>query len=185
MQLFHLLSHTNGTGGSTLLVDGFYVASLLSTLDPDVYALLSQVPVPAHSAGTSSESPSTMSYLYHPNPKIGYPILNHNKATGELAQVRYNNDDRSVMRHLEPSLVEPWYHALRTWNKALTSPDSEYWVQLTPGTAVGKLIIALCYTWLHKLTAFFFCSHRQSTGAAWSLRFLRRTAYVRRVYWQG
>ena len=79
-----------------------------------------------------------MSYLYQPKPKLGYPILNHDKATGELVQVRYNNDDRSVMRHLEPNLVEPWYHALRTWNKALTSSDSEYWVQLSPGTAVSK-----------------------------------------------
>ncbi|KAF8575426.1 Trimethyllysine dioxygenase [Ramaria rubella] len=136
LQLFHLLSHTQGTGGATLLVDGFYVASLLSTLEPEVYALLSQVPVPAHSAGASSNSPSSMKYLYHPKPKVGYPILNHDKSTGELAQVRYNNDDRSVMRHLVPSMVEPWYHALRSWNKALTSPDSEYWVQLAPGTAV-------------------------------------------------
>jgi trimethyllysine dioxygenase len=29
------------------------------------------------------------------------------------------------------------YNAIRTWHKLLTSPDSEYWVQLTPGTAVG------------------------------------------------
>jgi len=27
---------------------------------------------------------------------------------------------------------------LRTWHKFLTSHDSEYWVQLSPGTAVGK-----------------------------------------------
>ena len=30
------------------------------------------------------------------------------------------------------------YDAIRTWYKLLTSPDSEYWVQLAPGTAVGK-----------------------------------------------
>jgi trimethyllysine dioxygenase len=28
------------------------------------------------------------------------------------------------------------YDAIRLWNKCLTSPDSEYWVQLQPGTAV-------------------------------------------------
>lgn len=126
-----------------------------------------------------------MSYLYHPNPKVGYPILNHDKTTGELAQVRYNNDDRSVMRHLEPSLVEPWYHALRIWNKALTSSDSEYWVQLTPGTAVGKPVVALCSTLATQLIMFLLCSHRQSTGTAWSLRLHRRTAHVWRVYRQG
>lgn len=33
------------------------------------------------------------------------------------------------------------YDAIRAWNKCLTSPDSEYWVQLTPGTAVGALFL--------------------------------------------
>jgi trimethyllysine dioxygenase len=32
------------------------------------------------------------------------------------------------------------YDAIRIWNKSLKSPDSEYWVQLRPGTAVGELI---------------------------------------------
>lgn len=59
------------------------------------------------------------------------------KDSKELVQVRWNNDDRSVMSHLEPGVVEKWYDAIRLWNKALTSPDSQYWVQLTPGTAVG------------------------------------------------
>ncbi|KAH0832977.1 hypothetical protein J3R83DRAFT_11955 [Lanmaoa asiatica] len=35
LQLFHLLSHTEGSGGATLLVDGFYVASLLKELHPE------------------------------------------------------------------------------------------------------------------------------------------------------
>ncbi|KAF8506150.1 mitochondrial protein [Hysterangium stoloniferum] len=136
LQLFHLLSHKQGTGGQTLLVDGFYVASLLSTLEPEVYSLLSSIPIPTHSAGASAESPTSMTYLYHPKPQVGYPILNHDTTTNKLIQVRYNNNDRSVMRHLEPGMVEPWYKALHAWNKALTSPDSEYWVQLAPGTAV-------------------------------------------------
>ncbi|KIJ51058.1 hypothetical protein M422DRAFT_245033 [Sphaerobolus stellatus SS14] len=137
LQLFHLLSHTQGSGGQTVLVDGFYVASLLSTLDPEVYATLSNVPIPAHSAGSSADSPNTLQYLYHPKPKVGYPILNHDKITRELIKVRYNNDDRSIMNHLAPGMVEKWYNALRKWNKALSSPDSEYWVQLSPGTVVA------------------------------------------------
>ncbi len=32
------------------------------------------------------------------------------------------------------------YDAIRIWNQSLKSPDSEYWVQLRPGTAVGELI---------------------------------------------
>ncbi|KAF7970828.1 hypothetical protein HWV62_22772 [Athelia sp. TMB] len=129
LQLFHLLSHTEGTGGATLLVDGFYVASILKELHPEVYATLARVAVPAHAAGEPDA-------LFKPSPPSGFPVLNHDGATGALATVRWNNDDRSVMNALDPYAVEEWYHAIRTWNRFLTSPDSEYWVQLTPGTAV-------------------------------------------------
>lgn len=30
------------------------------------------------------------------------------------------------------------YEALRLWDQTLKSPDSEYWVQLGPGTAVSE-----------------------------------------------
>jgi len=129
LQLFHLLSHTDGTGGATLLVDGFYAASILKELHPEAYAILSQVPVPAHAAGEPSS-------LYSPSPRSGHPVLGHDTVSGELVQVRWNNDDRSVMNFLQPDLVEEWYNAIRAWNECLTSPDSEYWVQLQPGTAV-------------------------------------------------
>nr|GAT60986.1 predicted protein [Mycena chlorophos] len=129
LQLFHLLSHTEGTGGSTLLVDGFYVASLLKELHPEAYAILSRTPVPAHAAGEPSA-------LYRPSPPGGYPVLSHDPVTGELTQVRFNNDDRSVMSHLASQQLEDWYSAIRIWHKLLTSADSEYWVQLGPRTAV-------------------------------------------------
>ncbi|KAF7312126.1 hypothetical protein MIND_00225000 [Mycena indigotica] len=129
LQLFHLLSHTEGSGGSTLLVDGFYVASILKELHPDAYNVLSSTPVPAHAAGE-------LSALYRPSPPGGYPVLSHDPVTGDLSQVRWNNDDRSVMNHLSPQQLEDWYAAIRVWHKLLTSADSEYWVQLGPGTAV-------------------------------------------------
>ncbi|KAI0703815.1 mitochondrial protein [Cytidiella melzeri] len=125
LQLFHLLSHIDGSGGQTLLVDGFYVASLLKELRPSAYDFLSRVSVPAHAAGQPGS-------LYTAK---GYPVLSHGEG-GELTQVRWNNDDRSTMSHLNVAEVEEWYDAIRVWNKHLTSPDSEYWVQLAPGTAV-------------------------------------------------
>ncbi|KAF8802516.1 Trimethyllysine dioxygenase [Phlegmacium glaucopus] len=129
LQLFHLLSHTNGSGGATLLVDGFYVASILKELHPESYDLLSRIPVPAHAAGESTA-------LYTPSPPSGYPVLGHNPLTGEITQVRWNNDDRSVMNCLQPDLVEKWYDAIRAWNECITSPDSEFWIQLQPGSVV-------------------------------------------------
>ncbi|KAI0073883.1 mitochondrial protein [Panus rudis PR-1116 ss-1] len=128
LQLFHLLSHTEGTGGQTLLVDGFYVASLLKELHPTAYEILSRVGVPAHAAGEPDS-------LYTPTPQASYPVLRH-ALSGELVQVRWNNDDRSVMNGLKPDELEEWYDAVRLWHNLLTSADSEFWVQLSPGTAV-------------------------------------------------
>lgn len=95
-----------------------------------MYDILTRVSVPAHAAGEETS-------FYQPYPFFGYPALREDPVTQELAQVRWNNDDRSVMKHLEPSEVVKWYEAIKIWNKFLTSPDSEYWVKLTPGTAVG------------------------------------------------
>jgi trimethyllysine dioxygenase len=39
--------------------------------------------------------------------------------------------------NMEPSR----YEAIRIWNRLLTSPDSEYWVQLTPGTVIGQTLV--------------------------------------------
>lgn len=127
LQLFHLIEHTDGTGGATLLVDGFYVASILKELYPKAYDTLARIGVPAHAAGEAGT-------LYTPFPVTGYPVLRHHG--DELVQVRWNNDDRSTMNHLTASEMEEWYDAIRLWHKLLTSADSEYWVQLSPGTAV-------------------------------------------------
>jgi trimethyllysine dioxygenase len=101
LQLFHILSHTGGSGGATLLVDGFYVAETLKARHPDLYPLLSNITIPAHAAGDEGT-------LYQASPKSGYPVLNHDPVTKELHQVRWNNDDRSVMDHLDPEVVEKW-----------------------------------------------------------------------------
>ncbi|KIY68850.1 Trimethyllysine dioxygenase [Cylindrobasidium torrendii FP15055 ss-10] len=129
LQLFHLLEHSGGSGGATLLVDGFYVASILKELHPEAYDILSRVPVSGHAGGEATN-------FYRPAAPSGYPVLNHDRTSDELYQVRWNNDDRSAMKRIDPALVEDWYNAIRLWHKGITSPDAEYWVQLTPGTAV-------------------------------------------------
>jgi trimethyllysine dioxygenase len=83
-----MLSHTGGTGGASLLVDGFYAASLLRELAPDAYDVLSRVRVPAHAAGEAQE-------LYRPWPTTGFPVLGHG-ARGELCQVRSLRSRRCV-----------------------------------------------------------------------------------------
>ena len=130
MQLFHLLEHTGGTGGVSLLVDGFYVASILRDLYPDSYRLLSTIPVPFHAAGESG-------ILY----RASHTPLEHD-ATGNLRSVQWNNDDRSALRNVPYADVPRLYDAMRTWDKLVTSQDSEYWVQLSPGTVVGMRFLS-------------------------------------------
>jgi trimethyllysine dioxygenase len=125
IQLFHLLEHTGGGGGATLLVDGFYVASLLRDLYPEAYRLLSTIPMSAHAAGEST--------ILH---RASRPPLEHD-ALGNLRAVRWNNADRSVLREVSHADIPRLYEAMRAWEKLITSPNSEYWVQLSPRTAIG------------------------------------------------
>ncbi|QRW18297.1 Serine carboxypeptidase [Rhizoctonia solani] len=125
LQLFHLLSH-EGLGGQTLLVDGFYAAAKLREKYPSHYELLTEVKISAHAAGDADS-------LYIPDEP--FSILKKG-INGELTGIRYNNDDRSALKYIDPVLVDDWYDALRSWNRCLTSSDAEFWVQLTAGTAV-------------------------------------------------
>lgn len=129
LQMFHMLSHTEGSGGASLLVDGFYAASILRDLHPESYELLTRIPVPAHAAGEEG-------CLYRSSPPLGYPVLSVDRSSGALYQVRWNNDDRSVLGHVGGDELEKLYEAMRIWNRLLKISDSEYWVQLTPGTVV-------------------------------------------------
>ncbi|GAB1523143.1 hypothetical protein RhiTH_006273 [Rhizoctonia solani] len=125
LQLFHLLSH-EGLGGQTLLVDGFYAAAKLREKYPSHYELLTEIKISAHAAGDADS-------LYIPDEP--FSILKKG-INGELTGIRYNNDDRSALKYIDPVLVDDWYDALRSWNRCLTSSDAEFWVQLTAGTAV-------------------------------------------------
>jgi len=131
LQFFHMLCHTGGAGGASLLVDGFYVASLMRELYPSAFNVLTRTPIASHAAGSADIVYRTGAGSRVP----GQPIVSMDEA-GEFRAVRYNNDDRSVLR-LPPDAVEEWYDALRVWHKTLTTPDSEYWVQLAPGTVLA------------------------------------------------
>lgn len=97
LQLFHLLAH-EGTGGQTLLVDGFYAASKLKEKYPSHYDLLTKVKISAHAAGDADS-------LYIPDEP--FSILKTD-LHGNLMRVRYNNDDRSALKYIDPILVDDW-----------------------------------------------------------------------------
>lgn len=123
LQAFHLLSHTDGEGGASLLVDGFNVADQLRRTDPKAYEVLSAVNVHAHASGNEGISIQ---------PYRSFPVLEHDPATGDLLRVRWNSSDRASIE-LPIDQVETWYDAARKFDALLKKKENEYWEQLTPG----------------------------------------------------
>lgn len=123
LQLFHLLHH-DGTGGTTSLVDAFYCAELLKKHHPDSFELLTKTPIPAHSAGEDKVCIQ---------PDHAQPVFKLDR-DGNLAQVRWNQSDRSCMdRWVNPEDVPKFYKAIRDWYGIISSPENEFFYQLQPG----------------------------------------------------
>ncbi|KAI4111576.1 MAG: hypothetical protein LQ339_000447 [Xanthoria mediterranea] len=131
LQTFHLLSHSNGDGGVSLLVDGFRAANILREESPEAFRTLCHTKIRGHSSG--NENIAIM-------PDCAFPVITvENDADwrrAEVTQIRWNNDDRAAMTGLSSSAVAGFYAAARKWVAILRRPHSEYWVQLQPGTAL-------------------------------------------------
>ncbi|KAI4693421.1 uncharacterized protein J4E88_001792 [Alternaria novae-zelandiae] len=123
LQAFHLLSHTDGEGGASLLVDGFKAADELWQTDRKAYEILSTINVHGHASGNEGISIQ---------PYRGFPVLEHDTATGDLLRVRWNTSDRASIE-LPIEEVETWYDAARKFDAILKKKENEYWEQLVPG----------------------------------------------------
>ena len=135
MQTFHMLSHTNGSGGESLLVDGFRAASILRSESPDAFHDLCRIKITAHSSGNEGISIT---------PSQPFPVLVTEEVIGiaeapaEVIQIRWNNDDRATLPADDPELVNRFYAATRKWVEVLRRPENEYWVKLQPGRPLGE-----------------------------------------------
>jgi len=130
LQMFHCLSHTHGSGGVSLLVDGFNAASILQKESPSAYDILAKMPISWHASGNEGITIT---------PAKKMPVLNFQevgeKKVPTLMQARWNNDDRGVVALAEHQGMgaEKWYAAARKWNDILRRSDMEYWAKLKPG----------------------------------------------------
>ncbi|GFF52466.1 hypothetical protein IFM62136_02060 [Aspergillus lentulus] len=127
LQLFHLLSHTEGHGGASLLVDGFKAASIMRQENPKHCGVLAATKQPYHSSGNEDVciQPAEQAPVF----KI-HPDLNR------LYQVRWNNYDRAAKRNWGLKEQNRWYNAARHFNNIIQRPNVEIWTQLQPGTAL-------------------------------------------------
>lgn len=148
LQAFHMLSHTAADsssggdggvdlGGQSLLVDGFHAAEILRREDPRAFDVLCTVRLPWHASGNKGITIA---------PHRRYPVfeLAEDAAEGgELHRIRWNTADRGVVPFWEDATngrIEPeeWYDAARKFDEILRRKDVEFWVQLRPGTLLGK-----------------------------------------------
>ncbi|KAL8934673.1 MAG: hypothetical protein Q9216_005784 [Gyalolechia sp. 2 TL-2023] len=132
LQTFHLLSHTDGDGGASLLVDGFQAAEILRRESPAEYETLCQVKIRGHASGNEKVKFLT---------DLAYPVLVTAEARpgkSAMRQVRWNNDDRAAMVARDPDEIARWYAAAKKWVEILRRSESEYWEQLRPGRPLSE-----------------------------------------------
>ncbi|BAE56952.1 unnamed protein product [Aspergillus oryzae RIB40] len=127
LQLFHLLSHTDGDGGASLLVDGFSAAEVLREENPENYQLLAATPQPFHSSGNENTciQPAEQMPIFRIHPQFNY-----------LYQIRWNNYDRAAKKDWSLEQQNRWYNAARHFNDIVTREKMQIWTQLEPGTAL-------------------------------------------------
>ena len=126
LQALHMLSHTDGSGGESSLVDGVGAAAQLYAADQESYSILSTTGVHAHASGNDGISIQPA----HP-----FPTLSHAPETGYLMQVRWNNADRAGVATVT-SKLERWYEAAGKFDALLNDPKNQYWFKLQPGTTL-------------------------------------------------
>jgi trimethyllysine dioxygenase len=129
LQMFHLLSHTEGTGGKSLLVDGFKATQTLAREDLEAARVLKDRRIGWHASGNDGITIASRDFAV---------LKAHRLPNNDMAatQVRWNNDDRSTLQYSHS--VAKWYDAARKFDKILKRKDMEYWAQLEPGRPLSK-----------------------------------------------
>lgn len=120
IQLFVCAERT-GTGGESVLVDGFAAAETLREQDPEAFTLLSSVAVPAHYREPGVDL------------RAARPTIRLEGDT--VVQVTFNNYDRSPFL-LEPDRMRQWYRAYRAFHDLIVDERSWWIGRLEPGDAL-------------------------------------------------
>ena len=128
LQLFHLLSHTDGSGGASLLVDAFAAAEKLRAESPKDYIVLTTERHPWHASGNEAVCIQ---------PSAQAPVLSVHPDMQKVYQVRWNNYDRAPKTDWTVKEQRAWYKAAKHFNEILSEENRQIWTQLEPGTALS------------------------------------------------
>jgi trimethyllysine dioxygenase len=121
LQMLHCL-YFDGTGGESTMVDGFKIADVLRSAEPELFDTLSSVAIPGQYIGDGAHLMAAR------------PVFRHDH-TGTLVQVSYNNSDRAPFL-LPPDEMTELYAALRAFDHLANRESMQWRHVLRPGEAL-------------------------------------------------
>ncbi|XP_052737953.1 trimethyllysine dioxygenase, mitochondrial [Bicyclus anynana] len=123
LQVFHCLEHSNGSGGESILVDGFYGASQLKKEFPEDYEFLTNFDLEAQ-------------YLEDGhNFRYAAPVIRLDKFK-DIQQIRFNVYDRTAMAFSSQEECRAYYRSLRNLSRYYENLECQWKFKLVPGTAL-------------------------------------------------
>lgn len=157
VQIFHCLHH-EGTGGATLLVDGFHCVTQLLEANAVSFKHLCQRDIRHQYIETGLHHTISLA-----------PIIKLCTGTGELMCLRYNQYDRAPICTIPQESIGKYFASLQLLSQIIEDKNNEYWIKLNPGTILfidnwrvmhgraaftGKRTVTGCYLprddWLSK-----------------------------------
>ncbi|KAJ5083699.1 Trimethyllysine dioxygenase [Penicillium angulare] len=127
LQLFHLLSHTDGSGGESLLVDAFAAAKKLRAENRGLFNSLAEEKHSWHASGNEDVCIQ---------PAVRAPVLSAHGDTNAVYQIRWNDYDRAPKSDWSIKQSNTWYKAAKRFNEILSEEHRQIVTQLKPGKAL-------------------------------------------------
>ncbi|XP_047545749.1 trimethyllysine dioxygenase, mitochondrial [Vanessa atalanta] len=120
LQILHCLEHSSGSGGETLLVDGFYGATRLKNEHHEDFEFLTNFDVEAEYLEDGHH------YRY------SAPVIKLDKMK-DITQIRFNVYDRSAMAFPNDEECRSYYRSLRNLSRYYENPEFQWKFKLKPG----------------------------------------------------
>jgi trimethyllysine dioxygenase len=116
---------STGTGGLSLLQDGFKALQSFKELCPDSYQRLCEISIPSEYIEGDGQ--------HH---KYTAPIIRLDPLTKLPDQIRINTLDRAPLNTIPIERVSQFYADYRKLTQEIQDAEKEWWFKLEPGTVV-------------------------------------------------
>ncbi|XP_045492200.1 trimethyllysine dioxygenase, mitochondrial-like isoform X2 [Colias croceus] len=120
LQMFHCTEHSNGTGGESVFMDGFYAATKLKEEHPEDFEFLTKFEVEAEYIEEGH---------FH---KCSAPVIQLDRFN-DIKQIRFNSYDRSPMAFANAEECRAYYRSLRNLAKYFEDSKNQWHIKLKPG----------------------------------------------------